>query len=135
MRYIALALVTGLIFFPNESFSSVDSIASWEKVTFESGRFRITVDTNSEHFVSKLQISVSGKLVKIPKADFQQIKNPQLEKITITDSSGSRGADVCIDIPVLADPKVEYGSFTDGGSWTMCFTNAHYNGMNPPDVN
>ena len=106
----------------------------WESVTFKAKRYIIEVRTDKNYHVSALKITISGKHIKIPQADYQKIIHPQLQKITITDVSGSRGASSYLEIPVLAEPKIPNGTFQDGGSWFFYFTDGKYTGMEAPDV-
>jgi len=113
----ALAFV---LLIPGWSRATVDISPVWDSVAFTAGRFRVEAEAMFPgNQMSDLRVWISGKRVQIPHSEFQQIANPELEKITVTEATGFPGS-AWIEIPFLIEnPSSSDGPLQDGGTWTF----------------
>lgn len=103
--------------------ATVDVSPSWDSVAFTAGQFRLEAKASRPQYqMSELRIWVNGKAVSLPKAEFEQIANPKLEKITVTQITPLQRFDgpseAYIEIPFLVKDPTD-GPLKEGGTWVF----------------
>jgi len=112
------------------AFATTDTSATWESVAFDAGGHRVEIKAPSISYkITSLKIWISGKAVRIPRSDYEQISNPALTKVVVVDTTRPRGStfdpESDLEVPFQV---LENGSFKDGGTWVFRIVNGKYLG-------
>ena len=130
MKINSVFLALPLLISSAYSSANVATQPTWDKVTFDAAKFHVEAELGKDNFVSSLKIWLSGKEVAIPREAFERIKDPKLNKITVTYGSGNS---YYLTVPVHAELKTACDPDYDSRCrWVFYFTDTSYTGMEEP---